>query len=86
MGRHEKARNLLEQEPGQGREFVSVSRNSILAGGRADCHHQETADGYLGFFGTKSTLILLCASLDARVDPATMAILMALPDVIGGAP
>jgi hypothetical protein len=38
-----------------------------------------------GYFRTRAALIRLCASLNGRIDPNAMAILMALPDMIGGA-
>jgi hypothetical protein len=39
-----------------------------------------------GYFRTRDALIRVCASLCGRIDPNAMAILAALPDVIGRAP
>ena len=39
----------------------------------------------VGYFRTRNALIRACASLCGRIDPAALAILMALPDHIGGA-
>jgi hypothetical protein len=39
----------------------------------------------LGYFRTRKALIRACATLCERADPGAMSILLALPDVIGGA-
>ena len=38
----------------------------------------------VGYFRTREALMRVSAGLCCRIDPATMAILAALPDVIGG--
>ena len=39
----------------------------------------------LGYYRTRKALIRACATLSERADPGAMSILLALPDVIGGA-
>lgn len=46
MCMYEKARHLLQQEPGSRREIVSASHITSIAGHGAERHSQETADGY----------------------------------------
>jgi hypothetical protein len=39
----------------------------------------------VGYFRTRSALLRVSATLCSRIDPAALAILLALPDQIGGA-